>query len=1680
MAATRKDVELVIRARDQAAKALDTIAKAANNLVENVDEIGKSGAGVDSALSRLGAAVGTLEKAFKGLSTEATLTKQFDRAAEASSRLEKGMAETAAEGQRLSKELDRASQSATELAAKTAQAAAELEKQKAAVTSARTAQTTLNKTLTESIAARDKLVTAEKRLTVSLEKQPGRIQAAQDRFNGLSAAMQATSEPTATLQKRFEAAVSSLAKAQGRLTGLSTELETTRASIVAANAGIETLGTALAQSNARVEQAKVALANVKAEYRDLGAAAKTAANEQKALANAQADIAEALNRQQGEFAQSKTAMADLVGEQTKAKAAMSALAAEARGPLLQAFSQQQRAMAQINNAFQANRKNIAELGAEMGRVGVPTQAMVESYNRLLTVSNQIRGEYTQQKAALAAMREALRAGVTDTTQLQAIYARFSGTLDGSAAALGRVQAAASLANAANKKSADEATRAAAAVEREAKATQSSASGKRRAAAETDKFSAALRRLYGESRQAMSMTQRLRGEVLSLISAYGGIYGVVNILGQVVTAYQQLEAATSRLNVVNEGDFAKTSQDLDFVRRTAQRLGIEFSSLAQEYSKFSVATQGTNLEGANTRKIFVAVAEAARVNKVSTEEMAGTFVALTQIVSKGSVQMEELRQQLGDRLPGALQIMAAGLGVTTEKLIEMTANGEVSSDALVGFADELTRRFGPQLSGALDTTSSQLGMLQNQVTQTLLAFGQAGFIRAFTDLIRDLNEVMSSSDFQTFVARLSQGLAGLIDLIGTFVENWRLVAVVLTAVATIRLVPVLLLMGNAIVDLGRKAVLSSVMMERASKATIATGTASTVAATGLGRLSVAFRALLSSTGIGLLLTVVTTGLTLWATGTDRATDAMDKHRSMIDEVKDAYEAAGTAVSGWEAKLRNFSVTASQQLTAELQRVRRDLQVEMAQLAEPTRNSQMNMVELAQVQFNPDERSRLDQIKLLTNEFIRGVRPVEDYRAALDLIGSTTQSEGIRRTVVRMLELVTAQESAKSAIGEQEAAQRLANGTATDADRILLGLKDAAEAASAAFDAEALNTFTDAMKEMAGFIPELEAGLKTLKDIETINAAYESAVGAANLSVDRNLLIAAAGQRRDQAVQAVLSAEDEAVFKEIAGNTKVTRDMFNQIFGEESFRTQAYDDGYGTQTIGYGSTTVGGVPVQAGDTITQENAMREAVAEIARLVAYIEGAVKVPLSKSQMEALVSYAYNAGPGSLQRDGILAALNSGDYAGAGSAIRNGVDTSKGVYSPGLRNRREREADMFDQGSQDPAVIEHLAEVEQERLQTAEDFHAALVLTAEQEARQIELAKQGIIERETAKAIAEAELAAKQAGTVLSAEEIAGIKERTAALYAEQAAEEAKKQVKEEQAAVEQRVNDLLAQRGELENQLAIYRETGDLEAANTTETAILAINDQLKEAIANAIAMHEAIGGTAADAAVAKLKTLNLEAANLSVNAQKSLLNWQQVGQLFASGLTNALMSFAQAVAQGENAGEAAKTAFLQFAAEFLIKIAEMIIQQAILNALQSAFSGGGGGIGSFISGIFGTGHTGGVVGSSRIGSGNGTRRLNPAIFTHAPRYHDGGIAGLKPGEVPAVLQESEEVLTRDNPRHVLNGGGGSSAAAAPQVHNKIVNMIDSGSFVSEGLDTKQGEEAVFNFMSTNRTKIRSIING
>ena len=86
--------------------------------------------------------------------------------------------------------------------------------------------------------------------------------------------------------------------------------------------------------------------------------------------------------------------------------------------------------------------------------------------------------------------------------------------------------------------------------------------------------------------------------------------------------------------------------------------------------------------------------------LSAEQSSGAFMALQQMLSKGTVQAEELRGQLGERIPGAFEYAAQAMGVTTRELGKMLEQGQVvAEDFVPKFADVLRNQFAKDVPAA---------------------------------------------------------------------------------------------------------------------------------------------------------------------------------------------------------------------------------------------------------------------------------------------------------------------------------------------------------------------------------------------------------------------------------------------------------------------------------------------------------------------------------------------------------------------------------------------------------------------------------------------------------------------------------------------------------------------------------------------------------------------------------------------------------------------------------------------------------------------------------------------------------------------------------------------------------------------------------------------------------------------
>lgn len=193
--------------------------------------------------------------------------------------------------------------------------------------------------------------------------------------------------------------------------------------------------------------------------------------------------------------------------------------------------------------------------------------------------------------------------------------------------------------------------------------------------------------------------------------------------------------------VATGTIAGAKREMAFVSDTADRLGIGLEATAGSYAKLAAAARGTALEGEQTRQIFLGISEASRVLGLSTDQTQGALTAIEQIISKGKVSAEELRGQLGERLPGAFQIAARSIGVTTAALDDMLKRGElVAEDLLPALAQELRGTFGPEVEAAASDAEASFNRFTNSIFKLKDAIATSGILGLLGSLAEGTSKV----------------------------------------------------------------------------------------------------------------------------------------------------------------------------------------------------------------------------------------------------------------------------------------------------------------------------------------------------------------------------------------------------------------------------------------------------------------------------------------------------------------------------------------------------------------------------------------------------------------------------------------------------------------------------------------------------------------------------------------------------------------------------------------------------------------------------------------------------------------------------------------------------------------------------------------------------------------------------
>src|SRR5689334_16913694 len=203
---------------------------------------------------------------------------------------------------------------------------------------------------------------------------------------------------------------------------------------------------------------------------------------------------------------------------------------------------------------------------------------------------------------------------------------------------------------------------------------------------------------------------------------------------VVDAVLVMQKAENTFKAIS-GSSQIAANEIAFVTKTVKDLGTALEPSLAQYAKLVAASKDTSLQGEGVRRTFRAVSEAALVLGLNTDQTQRVFVAIEQIMSRGTLAAEELRRQLGNNLPGAFRLAAEASGKTQQEFDKALRQGKINSDEFLrAFAVALEKLAAPGLQDASTRLQAQINKMTTAWFEFRLAVADSGFLTAVTAAI----------------------------------------------------------------------------------------------------------------------------------------------------------------------------------------------------------------------------------------------------------------------------------------------------------------------------------------------------------------------------------------------------------------------------------------------------------------------------------------------------------------------------------------------------------------------------------------------------------------------------------------------------------------------------------------------------------------------------------------------------------------------------------------------------------------------------------------------------------------------------------------------------------------------------------------------------------------------------------
>ncbi|EFC0688971.1 phage tail tape measure protein [Escherichia coli] len=301
--------------------------------------------------------------------------------------------------------------------------------------------------------------------------------------------------------------------------------------------------------------------------------------------------------------------------------------------------------------------------------------------------------------------------------------------------------------------------------------------------DNSKFNEALAKLNSSVREAIAKARghtstsinntsdafnNLASNAIKLSGAFYSVMGALNAYKAIMNAGLKRDSAQRAAKFVL-GD--KASEAETFIRGLADKTGLNISEGLSSYAKFAAGAQGS-MSQEQTQELFGNATAMSRLMGLSNDELNGILKAFEQMASKGKIQAEELRGQLGDRMAGAFKLFAEALGMTATELDKAMKDGKIlSSDTLPKVAKQMGLMIDKAGGWAevAKSTQTALGKLANNWDDTMVKIF-SGSQDELNGFLSSLSSLLSEMGMSSSIA--GDAIGGLIDMLKAGVDDIR--------------------------------------------------------------------------------------------------------------------------------------------------------------------------------------------------------------------------------------------------------------------------------------------------------------------------------------------------------------------------------------------------------------------------------------------------------------------------------------------------------------------------------------------------------------------------------------------------------------------------------------------------------------------------------------------------------------------------------------------------------------------------------------------------------------------------------------------------------------------------------------------------------------------------------------------